>query len=125
MDQDVLQVVDNVPVHTGAVELKNLLYNRILPLWLAYTEEFLLDIGDIVIRTKDWVEIQPVDPDRNVISRQFFKSGKNGGVTFKTRRCLIYFHIPNKIYNQYLDYAEKKDEELLNNKRVRSNSLKT
>ena len=77
------------------------------------------------MRTKDWVEIQPVNPDRDVIARQFFKTGKNGSLTFKTGRCLIHFHIPNKIYNQYLDYAEKKDEEILNNERVWSDSLKT
>jgi hypothetical protein len=70
------------------------------------------------MRTKDWVEIQPVDPDRDVIAGQFFKAGKNGGTTFKTGRCLIQFHIPNKIYNRYLDYAEKKDEERFNNEKV-------
>ena len=52
-------------------------------MWLAYTEQFPLDINDIVMRTKDWVEIQPLNPDRDVISRQFFKTGKNGGIIFK------------------------------------------
>ena len=113
--QDVLQAVDDVPVHIGAVDLKNLLYSQILPVWLAYTEQFPLDIEEIMMRTKDWVEIHPLNPDRDVIARQFRRTGKNGGITFKTGRCLINFHIPNKIYNQYLNYAERKDEERLNN----------
>lgn len=87
-------------------------------MWLAYTEQFPLNIEDIVMRTKDWVEIQPLNPDRDVIARQFFKTGKNGGITFKTGRCLIYFHIPNKIYGRYLDYVEKNEEERLNIERV-------
>ena len=70
------------------------------------------------MRTKDWVEIQPLNPDHDVIARQFFKPGKNGGITFKPRRCLVHFHIPNKIYNQYLDFAEKKEEEKLNKENV-------
>ena len=31
--KDVLQAVNNVPVHIGAVELKGLLYEHLLPVW--------------------------------------------------------------------------------------------
>jgi hypothetical protein len=62
------------------------------------------------MRTKDWVEIKPLNPDQDVIAHQFFKSGK-GGLTFKAGRCTIFFHIPNVIYNQYLDDVERKEME--------------
>lgn len=110
-----LQAIDDVPVHIGAVELKNLLYDQILPSWLAYTEGYPLDINNIILRSKDWVEIQPLNPDRDAISCSFFKTGKNGGITFKMGHCLVHFNILNRIYNEYLDYAEKKEEERLNN----------
>ena len=65
--------------------------------------------------SKDWVEIQPLNPDPDVILCAFFKMGKNGEITFKAGRCLVNFHIPDKIYSAYLDYAEQKEEERLNN----------
>jgi len=80
--------------------------------WNAYTEGFPLEIDDIIMRTKEWVEIKPLNPDQDVIARQFFKSGK-GGLTFKAGHCIILFHIPNAIYNQYLDDAERKEMERL------------
>ena len=108
--KDVLQAVNNVPVHIGAVELKGLLYEHILPVWNAYTEGFLLEINDFIMRMKEWVEIKPLNPDQDVIACQFFKSG-NGGLTFKAGHCII-LHIPNAIYNKYIYNAEKEMERL-------------
>jgi hypothetical protein len=112
--QDILQAIDNVPVHIGAVELKQLLYNEIIPLWNSFTEECPLAIEDIVMRSKEWVVIQPLNPDRDVISRPFFKSGRGGAVVFKAGRCIVLFHIPNNIYSQYLNHAERKQKERVN-----------
>ena len=109
--QDVLQAIDNVPVHIGAVELKKLLYKEIIPSWNSYTEGYPIAIEDIVMRSKEWVAIQPLNPDRDVISRPFFKPGRGGASIFKTGRCTVLFHIPNNIYNQYLNYVEKNEEE--------------
>lgn len=105
--QDVLQAVDDIPVHIGAVELKSILFERLLPAWKIYTRGYPLEIDDIIMRTKDWVEIQPLNPDRSVISRPFFKHGKNGATTFKPGRCLINFHVPNRVYDDYLNYLER------------------
>jgi hypothetical protein len=69
-------------IFNGAVELKGLLYEHLLPVWNTYTEGFPLEINDIIMRTKEWVEIKPLNPDQDVIARQFFKSGK-GGLTFQ------------------------------------------
>jgi len=76
--QDILQAVDNVPVHIGAVDLKSLLYEHILPAWRVYTEGFPLEINDIIMRSKEWVEIKLLNQDQDIISHQFFKSGKGG-----------------------------------------------
>ncbi|KAI9511301.1 hypothetical protein F5148DRAFT_1146961 [Russula earlei] len=107
---DILQAVDNVPVHIGAVELKHLLYEHLLSIWNAYTDKYPLAIDDIIMRTKDWVEIKPLNLDQDVISHQFFKSRK-GGLMFKLGCCTIFFHIPNVIYQQYLDDVERKEME--------------
>ena len=65
-----------------------------------------------IMRMKEWVEIKLLNPDQDVIVHQFFKSGK-GGLTFKADWCIILFHIPNAIYNQYLYDAERKEMERL------------
>jgi hypothetical protein len=80
--------------------------------WNAYAEGFPLEIDDIIMRMKEWVEIKPLNPDQDVITCHFFKSEK-GGLTFKAGCCIIFFHIPNAIYNQYLDDAERKEMERL------------
>jgi hypothetical protein len=81
-----------------------------LPQWTAYTRGFPLGINDIVMRTKDWVEIRPLDPDQDVVSQPFFKIGKGGATSFKSGRCIINFHIPNDVYGEYLEYADRNEE---------------
>ena len=81
-------------------------------MWNAYTEGFPLEIDDIIMRMKEWVEIKPLNPDQDVIACQFSKSGK-GGLTFKAGCCIILFCILNVIYNQYLYDVKRKEMERL------------
>lgn len=97
VSQDVTETVDNIPVNIGAVELKKYLFAAIMPQWSAYTRGFPLNIDDVMMRNKHWVCIRPTDPDQGVIADEFFKPGKGGVVTFKTGRCVIHLHIPNKV----------------------------
>ena len=113
LSEDVLQAIDNILVQIGAVELKGLLYEHILPAWQAYTDRFPLGIDDIIMRSKEWVEIKPLNPDQGVIVWPFFKSGKMG-LTFKTGCCIILFHIPNAIYNQYINNLDRNEMERMN-----------
>ncbi|KDR65144.1 hypothetical protein GALMADRAFT_1330174 [Galerina marginata CBS 339.88] len=108
---DLLVVVPNIPVHIGAIDLKSVLYQEILPQWLRYAEQYPLDIMDIIMRNKDWVEIHPKDPDRDaILSPSFFKSAKNASQTiFKGGKSLVYFHIPNKVYGRYEAWLEERD----------------
>lgn len=108
-----LQSINNIPAQIGAAELKKILFEGILPMWLKYTENFPLAIEHVVMRDKDWCEIHAKEPDRGVIAHNFYKPGKNGIPTFKTGRCLIQFHIPNNIYGEVQDWAEKLELERL------------
>jgi len=103
--QDIIEAVDHIPVHIGAVELKKILYNAIIPRWNDWTNNFPLHIDQINMRDKLWVI-----PNHDVIARNFFKSGKKGTQTFKSGKIIIHFHVPNNIYN---DMIEKKDDDEL------------
>ncbi|KAF8059518.1 hypothetical protein FPV67DRAFT_1564953 [Lyophyllum atratum] len=109
---DIVEAVNNIPVHIGATELKKILYDEILPSWQEYTEGFHISIHDFVMRDKDGARIKSNTPDRDVISKPFFKTAK-GGQVFKEGRCIINFHVPNPIYNQYLTWSEQREEERL------------
>ncbi|KAF5377829.1 hypothetical protein D9615_006831 [Tricholomella constricta] len=107
---DVHEVVKNISVHIGAVELKQILFDEILPLWLEYTRGFQISIDDFVMRDHDGAKLRAGDPDRDIISKKFFKTVK-GAQVFKEGREVINFHVPNDIYHRYLAWSEAREEE--------------
>lgn len=102
--------MDHVPVHIGADALKKILFDAIIPKWRGWTNNFPLRINQIMMRDKLWVILKPTAPDRDVISRHFFRSGRNGAQVFKTGKTIINFHVPNEVYNAMLN--KKVDDEL-------------
>ncbi len=56
---------------------------------------------------KLWVILKPNVPDRDAITRNFFKAGKKGMQTFKGSKTLILFHVPNEIYAEMLEKREE------------------
>jgi hypothetical protein len=115
--------VDHVPVHVGADTLKIILYNAIIPKWNAWTNYFPLHIDQIIMRDKLWVILEPTAPDRDAISKHFFKPGKKGQI-FKTGKTLIHFHIPNKVYAAMLtkqadDELEAEQKAVTRNKKIK------
>lgn len=105
------ETIADVPVHIGAVELKKILYDQILPLWKRRTNNFPLPIDHIIMRSEKWVVLAPRNPDIDIIADQFFKIGKKGSRVFKTGTCVILFHIPNDDFDIYLKRVEKDEEE--------------
>lgn len=103
--------MDHVPVHIGAVALKRSLYNAVIQHWNKWTDDYPLHIDQIVMRDKQWVILNPTDPDCDAIAKHFFKTGKKGNRTFKSGKTIIHFHVPNEIYDAMI---EKKDTQAVN-----------
>jgi hypothetical protein len=101
-------VVDHIPVHIGAVALKQTLYDAVIPQWNTWSKDFPLHIDQIIMRDKLWVILSPTVPDCDVIAKHFFKIGKNGQRKFKEGKIIIHFHVPNEIYEAML---EKRDSD--------------
>ncbi|KAG6818633.1 hypothetical protein H0H93_003300 [Arthromyces matolae] len=110
---DVLETVENIPVHIGAVALKQILYDRFLPVWLTYSCGFAIKIDQIIMRRSNWAVIEPKSPDCDAIAQSFFPKNRKGEPTFKTGTCIINFHLPNRLYDQYLDFVEEQEEQKL------------
>ena len=91
--------MDHVPVHIGAVALKRMLYNAVIPRWNKWTNDYPLHIDQITMRDKLWVILNPTVPDCDAIARHFFKTGKKGNRVFKSGKTVIHFHVPTDIYD--------------------------
>lgn len=83
-----------------------MLYNALIPRWNAWTKSFPLAIDDIIMHDKNWVELTPNYPDRDVIFKHFLSSRGKKGPTFKSGKTLIQFHVPNEIYATMLEKRE-------------------
>jgi hypothetical protein len=85
--KNISETINNVPVHVGAVQLKTICYLTILPVFLKWSKgtSATLDIDEVILRQKDWVEIVLVKgvEDVDVIAKPFFiPRGKNKTVQF-------------------------------------------
>ncbi|KAM6488841.1 hypothetical protein JOM56_015699 [Amanita muscaria] len=103
---DLIEAVDHIPVHIGAAALKRLLYEAVIPKWNAWTNNYPLHVDGVIMRDKLWVELKPNNPDCDVIAKYFFKIGRKGVQTFKTGKTVIYFHVPNEIYDTMVETRE-------------------
>ena len=50
MHQDITETVGDIPVHIGAVHLKQILYEKVQPLWMKRTQNFPLPVDNIIMR---------------------------------------------------------------------------
>ncbi|KIL64085.1 hypothetical protein M378DRAFT_11669 [Amanita muscaria Koide BX008] len=103
---DLIEAVDHIPVHIGVAALKQILYNAVIPRWNTWTNNFPLHIDEVIMRDKLWVELRPNNPDCDVIAKHFFKTGRKGMKTFKTGKTVVYFHVPNEIYDTMVEMRE-------------------
>src|SRR6266478_2763968 len=110
--KDCIEAVDHIPVHIGAIELKKQLYNAVIPKWHEWTNNYPLSPEDVTMRNNNWVRLVPRNPDRDVISDQFFKRGKKGAVVFKGGKCIINLHVPNHIYSVVVARKEADESDI-------------
>ena len=90
--------------------MKGILYNAVIPRWNTWTNDFPLQIDDIIMRDKNWVELVPMVPDRDIIFKHFLSGRGKKGPTFKSGKTVIQFHVPNEIHAAML---EKRDTDEL------------
>jgi hypothetical protein len=106
-----IEAVDHISVHIGAAELKEILYNTMLPKWNRWTNNFPLAIDAVIMRDKSWVELRPNVPDTDIIAKQFFhfKTKKSTVATFKAGKAVVQLHVSNDLYD-YMILRKETDE---------------
>jgi len=94
------------------VPLKSVLYEHILPAWNAFSNNYMLEMDDIIMRSKEWAVIHPKTPDIDAINtKKFWKEAKNAVLpVFKGGRTIVHFHIPNPIFEKYIDCRINQDQ---------------
>ncbi|KAJ7645771.1 hypothetical protein B0H17DRAFT_1148314 [Mycena rosella] len=118
---DVLEVMDDVPVHIGAQDLKQMAHNAILRPWNAHTDHYPLAIDDVILRDEKWALIQPKTPDVDAIAHKCFVAAKKpgGAPQFRSKKLVVHLHIPNKVFDRF----EKAREEALEQASVQFDQL--
>ena len=74
MPQNLTKTINNLPVHVGVAQLKEICFVTILPLFLQWSENAELSLDDIHLRDTKWAGIVPIPGllDVNAIAKQFF-----------------------------------------------------
>ncbi|KAL4253269.1 hypothetical protein AB1N83_013323 [Pleurotus pulmonarius] len=108
---NIMEAIGNVPVHIGANELKNLLFNALKEKWDKYSKGYPLSVGDITIRFRDWTPMRTPEPDVDVILHYFQKKkGKNIVIEIKdNKKNIVYLEVPMEIYNLVLAALDEED----------------
>jgi hypothetical protein len=103
-----LEAVDDVPVHIGGADLKQLCFNAIYPAWLAYTDNYPLSCESVILRDDKWVAIGVREPDIDAIAHRFYTAPKKNSTApqFRSKKIVLHIHIPNRIFDGYLRTQE-------------------
>ncbi|KAJ7805704.1 hypothetical protein B0H14DRAFT_2611057 [Mycena olivaceomarginata] len=112
----VLEVIDDVPVHIGAVDLKNACFNAINLPWLEFSDNYIVDVNSLHLRDDRWAPILPKDPDVDAIAHRFYFPPKKGSTTpqFRNKKITLHIHFPNRVFDEYTRLKEAKDQEYQN-----------
>jgi hypothetical protein len=79
-------------------------------MWMEYSGGgFPLSTTDLTLRNKDWVHLWA---DKDVIASSFFRKVKNSTTPkFRTGKCTVFLHMPDKLYTRFEDWREEREQE--------------
>jgi hypothetical protein len=115
--QNISETIANIPVYIGVQVLKNIAYFTLLPPLIKWSKNDTLDIEDLCLRFKDWVELVSLgsgDEDINAIASKFFiAKEKSKTVQFHPGKGLeLYLELPYNQYAEILQHLEELEEEV-------------
>jgi hypothetical protein len=116
VSQDLNDVIINIPLNIGAHDLKCLLF---LACKVRFEKRFSggypVSLSSFTLRTKNWAEILPVDPDENAISSHWMKKGKgkaaSGPLQFaaSSTPMKIDLHFDNDYLEEVNEHLDKQE----------------
>lgn len=101
----VMDVITDVPVHIGAVELKKLVHQKLLPKWVEFALGRGLQLEDFTLRDDKWAALLPPVglPDIDCIAAKCFTSKKNGAPQFRSKKIVLQLELKLDLALQVLD----------------------
>ena len=112
--KNIQESVNNIPVHIGARDLKNVAFLALLPQILQWSKKFPLLSSDLHLREKNWVELIPSlvqgVADVDAIAQKFFvlkrMKGKAEGRIFQSGDITVYLKLPFRKHQDVLEHTE-------------------
>jgi hypothetical protein len=112
--KNIQESINNVPVHIGACDLKNIAFLALLPQISQWSKQYPLSPNNLRLREKNWVELIPSlvmgVSDVDAIARKFFvvkrTKGKGEGRVFQAGEITVYLELQFKEYQDVLDHIE-------------------
>jgi hypothetical protein len=98
--QNISETISNIPVHIGVQELKNIAYLTLLPPFIKWSKNDFLNISDLCLCFKDWVELIPLgsgNEDVDAITRTLMQFHPN--FFYPKRNQRQYNSIPTKFWS--------------------------
>ena len=119
--KNIQESINNVPVHIGAVDLKNIVFLALLPQISQWSKQFPLSVDDLHLQEKNWVELIPNlvqgIADVDAISKKFFvvkrTKGSSEGHVFQSGDVTVYFELPFGKYQEVLEHIENAENAAL------------
>jgi hypothetical protein len=97
-----------VPAHIGVEVLKKICFVTLRPLFLRWSRSYPLNIEDVSLRLKNWLELVPPahGEDSDAIFPFFFTEKKNGVKRFTPGNGLeLVLSIPYELYSRALAHS--------------------
>lgn len=112
-----IETQGNIPVHIGVNDLKTLCFYTVLPSFAKWSMGYHLEIEDVKLRDKKWVEFVERVPDKDAIADQFFQFiGKGSRIRkFKGGQAELVLEIEYDKYckiNEHRELEEDKRQEV-------------
>ena len=121
--KDITETITNIPLNIGVGHLKVVTYLTILPLFLKRSHNYPLTLEDVMLRSKNWVEMLPKgsgDEDVNAIEAEFFTlKGKAKMRQFLPTKVLdLYLGISFPLRNEIEDHIEQSELNTVSKKKI-------
>ncbi|KAJ7180570.1 hypothetical protein C8R46DRAFT_1210908 [Mycena filopes] len=110
----ILEVINDIPLHIGATELKQRLWAKLYEAWLAFTYGRPLSLEEITLRDDKWVALLPrlSGPDVDCIASKFFTVAKNGAAPqFRSKKIVIHLAVSAEIGDAVIGDRRARAEE--------------
>ena len=112
--QNILETINNIPIHIGVKDLKDICFLTLLPIFIMWSKGAELTVNETKLCMKDWVELRPLPGglDVDAIAAKFFVAqGKSKTVQFYAGKGIeLYLELLHEKHLDILQHLEEMED---------------